>query len=139
MIDIEEEVFENISECITELFPNIKVYGEELDIPSSFPCVTFYEFDNTVLESTGDSISPENHAVITFEANVFSNSQERKAECKSILNTIDEKMLCSGFIRILKNEMALEDDTSIYRMFARYRAVVSKDKQIYGGIINNGS
>jgi hypothetical protein len=67
-----------------------------------------------------------------YEVNVYSNKKSgKKSECKKIISIIDEEMSALGFTRIMLQPIPNMDDATKYRMTARYRAVVSKDKVIY--------
>jgi hypothetical protein len=55
----------------------------------------------------------------------------KKTECKAIIALIDSKMEALGFTRTLMNPVPNEEDATVYRMVARYRAIVSKNKTIY--------
>ena len=63
---------------------------------------------------------------------MYSNKQSgKKAECKAIIALIDKRMEALGFTRTLLNPVPNEEDATVYRMVARYRAIVSKNKVIY--------
>ena len=47
------------------------------------------------------------------------------------MSVIDSEFARLGFMRIMYNPIPNELDATIYRLVARYRAVVSKDKVIY--------
>ena len=55
----------------------------------------------------------------------------KKTECKAIIALIDSKMEALGFTRTLMNPVPNEEDATVYRMVARYGAIVSKNKTIY--------
>lgn len=133
MLDIEMIVFNRIANRVRETYPDMKIYGEERPTPADFPCVNLFEFDNYTLESTMDSSSYENHAVVTFECNVFSNLQSgKKSQCKEIAKIIDDEFRSLGFRRMMKTELAINDGT-IMRLLLRYRATVGSDNKIYRG------
>lgn len=132
MIDIESEVFSIVSKKVREKYPKIYMTGEYVKSPPSFPCVSLIETDNQIYRNTRDSGSIENHAQVLYEANVYSNKTSgKKAECKAIISVIDSKMESLGFTRTLMNPVPNEEDATVYRMVARYRAIVSKEKVIY--------
>lgn len=131
MIDIENEIFTKIVTELRSQFPDINVYGEDVRTPSSFPCVSIVEADNYALTNTRDSGSNENHAVLMYEVNVYSNrTSGKKSECKAILAIIDCLLVGMGFTRTMKNPVTM-DDATIYRMISRYTAIVSKNQTIY--------
>ena len=132
MINIEEELFSNVASVTRETYPNIYMVGEYVKSPPSFPCVSLIEMDNSVYTETQTSDSNENHGQLMYELNVYSNKTKgKKAECKAIISLIDSIMLGYGFTRTMLQPIPNMDDATIYRMVARYSAVVSKDKEIY--------
>lgn len=132
MIDIENQVFNRIATRISEQFPDIFMTGEYVNSPSSFPAVSLVEMDNSILEYTVDSGFNENHANVMYEVNVYSNKTTgKKTECKSIIALIDTEMTAMGFVRSTLTPVPNEYDSTIYRMVARYRAVVSSNHKIF--------
>lgn len=114
------------------VYPKIYMTGEYVKSPPSFPCVSLIETDNQVYRNTRDSGCIENHAQVLYEVNVYSNKTSgKKTECKAIIALIDSKMEALGFTRTLMNPVPNEEDATVYRMVARYRAIVSKNKTIY--------
>lgn len=133
MIDVENEIFSTVATALRAAFTGIFVSGEYVAAPSSFPAVTLVEDDNSTVSSTLDSSGHENHAQIMYTANVYSNkSSGKKAECKAILAVIDTQMFGMGFVRVVSSPMEMPNaNQTIYRMVARYKATISKDKIIY--------
>ena len=132
MIDIENEVFNRVATRVREQFPDIFMTGEYVNSPSSFPAVSLVEMDNSILESTSDSGSNENHANVMYEVNVYSNKTTgKKTECKSIIALIDTEMTAMGFVRSTLTPVQNEYDSTIYRMVGRYRAAVSTNYEIF--------
>ena len=132
MIDIENAVFNRVVVRVQEAFPDIFMTGEYVNSPASFPAVSLVETDNSTRIETIDSGSNENHANVMYEVNVYSNKGTgKKSECKAIIAIIDEEMLAMGFSRSTLTPVPNEYDSTIYRMVARYRAVVSSDLKIF--------
>lgn len=132
MIDIENELFDEVSEKVRAEFPNIFMTGEYVKSPSSFPCVSLIEIDNGTFRNTQSTESRENHVSVMYELNVYSNKTKgKKAECKAIAAFIDEILMRLNFTRIMLEPVPNQDEATIYRMLGRYRAVVSRNKTIY--------
>lgn len=132
MIDIENEIFSIVSNVVRNIYPKIYMTGEYVKSPPSFPCVSLIETDNQIYRNTRDTSNIENHAQVLYEVNVYSNKTSgKKTECKAIMSTIDDTMAALGFTRTLMNPVPNELDATVYRLTARYRAVVSKDEIIY--------
>lgn len=132
MIDIENEVFTIVAKKVREQYPKIYITGEYVKSPPSFPCVSLIETDNQVYRNTRDSGRIENHAQVLYEMNVYSNKTSgKKSECKAIANLIDSVLETLGFTRTLLSQIPNEEDSTVYRVTGRYRAVVSQDKVIF--------
>lgn len=131
MIDIENQVFTAVANALRTAFPSITVESITNYSPSSFPFVSLEETDNYSFDRTRDTESNNNHSVVAYEVNIYSNkTNTRKSEAKEILAVIDAKLIELGFTRTVKQPINL-DDASKYRIFARYMAVVGKDETIY--------
>lgn len=131
MIDIESEVFDDVSKAVRNEYPNVYMTGEYVRVPPSFPCVSLIEADNQIYRNTRDSGHIENHVQVIYEVNVYSNKTKwKKTECKAIISLIDSRMESLGFTRTILTPVPNEQD-GIYRMVGRYRAIVSRDKTIY--------
>ena len=132
MIDIEVDVYDIVYQKAVKQFPTLFMTGEYVRSPSSFPCVSLVEMDNTAYRKTQTSDSVENHAEVMFELNTYSNKTNgRKAECRAIMVFLDNVMGSLGFTRMMMKPIPNLNDATIYRMVARYKAVVSNDKKIY--------
>lgn len=132
MIDIYNEIYTQLYHRLRADFPDIYVANEYLFTTAHFPCVTVEETDNFTFENTQTNQLYENHGVLVYDINVYSNLKSgRKSECRRIINRVDDEMQKMGFTRIFLNPVPNEQDATIYRMTARYRAVVANDKTIY--------
>lgn len=132
MINIENEIFSDVSTYVKEKRPDVNMTGEYVKSPSSFPHISLVEMDNSVYRNTQTSDEYENHVVVMYEVNVYSNKTKgKKTECKEIISILDERMRFFGFTRTFLQPIPNMDDATIYRMTARYTAIVSKDKHIY--------
>ena len=132
MIDLENEIFDEVSERARAKYPNIFMTGEYVKSPSSFPCVSLVEVDNATFRNSQTTEGQENHAAVMYELNVYSNKTKgKKAECKEIAAFIDDLMMGLNFTRTMLEPVPNQDGATIYRMLGRYRAVVSRDKVVY--------
>lgn len=132
MIDVENEIFNKVSTSVRAKFPSANITGEYVKSPSSFPHISLEEADNSVFANTQTSTEYENHGVLLYEVNVYSNKiSGKKTECKEIMSLIDDEMSSMGFTRTLLQPIPNMDNATIYRMTARYTAIISKDKMIY--------
>ena len=132
MIDIESELFTILAAGIRQRFPGAYVTGEQVPTAPSFPCVSIVESGNMTLSTRTDSAEMENAAELTYEVEVFSNRVAgKKAECRAMIAYVDGELQDRGFERVFLQSIPNFADSTIYRMTARYRAVVDRAKTIY--------
>lgn len=131
IIDIESEVFNRVSDVVSAVYPTAFITGEYVKSPSEFPAISLVEMENIHYEKTM-TVNPENHVTVTYEVNVYSNLLKgKKAECKAIFSVVDKELASMGFTRAALTHVPNMDDSTIYRMTGRYRAVISADHIIY--------
>ena len=134
MVDIENEIFNAVSKQLRAMYKNIFITGEYVKAPPSFPCVSIVEMDNQAYRRTRSTDCVENHAQVMYRINIYSNKVSgKKAECKAILSIVDDVFSGLGFNRMGASPIQNENDATIYRMVAQYRAVISTSKKIYRG------
>lgn len=132
MIDMENEIFNEVSAQVREQYSDIFMTAEYVKTPPSFPCVSLVEVDNATFRNTQTAEGKENHVAVMYELNVYSNrTKGKKAECKEIAAFIDEILMGLNFTRTMLEPVPNQDNATIYRMLGRYRAVISKEKTIY--------
>ena len=124
MIDIENEVFNNVATALRAAYQGISVYGEVIETPSSFPCVTLVEDDNSEIEgNTTLARTTETASNLMYTVNVYSNLKSgKKAQAKAITEVVDTQMRNMGFIRTMRSQLPNIDRT-IYRVTARYSMI----------------
>ena len=131
MIDIEPQVYTKVANALTTAYPTILVTSRTVFEPSSYPCACIEQTDTYALESTRDSASTENHQVLSYTVNVFSNRENTaKSEAKAIMAVIDGVMIGLGFT-LSGCVPVVMGEAQKYRLTARYRAVVGQDETIY--------
>lgn len=129
MIDIENYLFTQVKNRLPK---SVNCGAEYTKQQSNFPFLTLSVIDNSVLERFIDSARLENAAEITVEVNVFSNkAASKKEECKKIMRETDTVLSDLNLTRTMCQPMPNLQDATIYRMTARYRAVVDKNFNIY--------
>lgn len=132
MIDVENEVFTSVRNRVKAEIDSAFVVGEFTASPAKFPCVSIVEKDNSVYTRTISSSSRENHNSLLYEVNVYSNLDSgKKAQAKAIMQIVSDAMLSMGFIRTMCQPIYNLQDSKIYRITARFTAVIDKDKFTY--------
>lgn len=131
MIDIESVVFSRVAEKFSSAYPDGSRYGEAVDTPARFPCLTLVESDNATYQRSQDTDLKEHHATLLYDLNIYSNKVSgAKQECKAILSLVDPVIQEMGFTRLFCSQTK-NLDSKIYRVTARYRSVVSEDFRVY--------
>lgn len=131
MIDVEAAVFNRVAEKFDIAYPNGTRVSEPIDAPASFPCMSLVEADNATYTGSLDAEMTEHDAWLMYELNVYSNlASGAKQQCKEIIALVDDELLAMGFTRTFCHQTK-NADTKIYRMTARYRAVISEELRIY--------
>ena len=133
MIDVENLVIDNISKAIgASAYSNAFVTSDYTDSPSEFPCVSVIEADNYTYRKTQDNDLKEHHTNVMYEVNVFSNKKNKsKSEAKAIMEIVDTAFQNIKFTRTFKSNIPNKDKT-IYRIVARYEAVIGEEQTING-------
>jgi hypothetical protein len=129
MIDVENAVFNRVAETLRNEYltnyPGLKVYGEYVEFPESFPCVSLWCTDNySHLASRQLASNTERYANVMFSAEVYTTGQGRKALAKTLANRTDELMRDMGFTR--NAMMVLPNvDRNAFRITLRYAGLVA--------------
>lgn len=132
MIDIESTVFSAAAAVLREEYDGIFVSGEAVSVPTAFPAVTLVERSNSVYEKMQTADRRENHAVLMYEADIYSNlASGKKQQAKEIAAKIDAVMQNLGFIRTFGQPIDNFADTSIYRYKLRYKGIVGRNYTVY--------
>lgn len=130
MISIENFVVNSISEAVTPLltdYPTLKVGSMYVDLPTEMPYISVEEIDNYTYRETHVDLQEE-HAVVTFDVNVWANDPTLKTTAKRIVDVVDTAMQSLKFTRIMSGVFPNIDRT-IYRYTMRYEAIVQKGKE----------
>ena len=129
MIDIENMLFTTVKKALPETVKTGTMYTQS---QSKFPYVTLIVMDNSVYEPFINSARIENAADIMVEVNVYSNKTSgKKEECKKIMKTVDETLSGLNLVRSFCQPTPNLEDATVFRMTARYRAIVDTNSNIY--------
>lgn len=121
--DIENYVFDTLANIVRAGWPGAFVTGEYVRSPSKFPHVSIVEADNYMSVGRLDSSPEEKYATVMYEINVYTNDTTgKKAKAKAIIDLIDKKMYAMNFTRLSRTVVPNMEDSTIYRITARYRA-----------------
>lgn len=129
MIDIENKLFTQVKKDLPKTVKMGAMYAKS---QSEFPYVTLVVMDNTVYDRFINSARIENAVDIMVEVNVYSNKTSgKKEECKKLMSTIDDTLSGLNLVRTFCQPTPNLEDATVYRITARYRAIVDKNLIIY--------
>ena len=130
MINIFNEVYTSLVNVLTTFDANIEHSSVYTNMPSKFPFVSMEEIGNSENWRGMDCPARENYADIDFEINIYTQGRLKKTKADNILQVVDTFFKNLGFIRMSKNNIQ-DDKETTYRIIVRYSAVVSKDHIVY--------
>lgn len=125
MIDIENKVYT----ILKEKLEGVDTSSKYVEAPQQLPHVSIIQSDSVTYLPTRDNTCNENHAVVTFEINVYTDGNKSKA--KELIKIIDDTFIGYDFERDSLTEIPNEQ-RGIYRIFARYSALVSRKYDVNG-------
>lgn len=136
MIYVERAIVDAVYTAVKTKYPKADIVSEYVDMPSAFPCVSIIEVDNYTYTKTQDDVLSEHHAKIAYEVNVYSNkTNDKKTEANEVMGIVDTTLQNLKFTRTLKEPIPNKDKT-IYRIVARYEAVIGEGKTINGKTVH---
>ena len=122
MIDVFNLVFTKVYDDINYHFEDVDVKDEYIDESAHFPCVTVTQDSNTDYQKMMINIF-SNYSKILITVNIYTNSNTKKTDAKKLLQQVDDTMhRCKFICTYCSNTPNV--DRSIYRITARYEAVV---------------
>lgn len=129
IVDIYNEVFTKLK---TEI-PTANILPEYPIGAPIFPCIIVEEKSNNSLLNTVDT-SGENHNVLSFEINIFSNAENKRSVCRELRIKVDSIMSdLYGMNRTNSMPVPNYSDLNIYRYMLTYGCTIDKNKKIYRG------
>jgi len=130
MLDIENEVFNDLTELLVNAFPTITTSSVYTNTPSKYPFVSIEEISSSVNINEETSCNIDEITNVGFEVNVYSKDPQKKSNAKAMAKVVDEYMIEKGFYRVSKTPMQ-DDNETIYRFVLRYNGNISLDNKIY--------
>lgn len=129
MIDVENMLFTAVKTAQPQ---KVKCGSQYTREQSEFPYMTLEVKDNSVYDRFINSKQIENAAEIMVEVNAYSNSLKgKKEEAKKVIKVADEVLGGLGLVRIFCQPTPNLEDATVFRMTARYRAIVDEEHNFY--------
>ena len=122
MIDLENYIFSYVASRLRNAHSGLSVQGEYIPTSKDFPLVTIEQKENAVKQDWRTT-KIENMVSVMFEVNTYSNKTKgRKEEAKALMAETDSYFAELGFTRTMLNPIPNLEDSTIYRLTARYEA-----------------
>lgn len=131
MIDIFNEVFTQTATALRNKFGTIRITGEYVQTPVSYPAVALDEIDN--IETEADSSDRERYNRVRYRVQVFSNKTSgKRAEARSIQKEVDLIFKSMGFKRTSYSTTPDIINNTVYCITTVFSAVVDENGYIHG-------
>ncbi len=132
MIDHSNEIFNIVATDLRSAYSGLKVVGEYVATPTTFPTVTLDEIQNIPVHM--DSAVENKYAEVVYRVQVFSNSKRgKRAEAREIYDSVDVKLQSLGLRAVTFSTTPAIYNSEIYSITATYRGVTNKDGVIFRG------
>ena len=132
MIDYSNEIFNTVAVDLRSVYAEIRVVGEYVASPATFPTVTLDEISNIPvhLDSAGES----KYAQVQYRVQVFSNLETgKRAQAREIFAHVDTKMQALGLVCKTYTTTPAIYNSEIYSITATYEGVIDRNGVIYRG------
>jgi len=130
MIDFSNEIFNAVAADLRSLYSGIRVVGEFVNSPTSFPTVTIDEIRN--VPEHLDSAEYNKYARIVYRVQVFSNLEGgKRAQARDIYAAVDRKMQSLGMFCKTYTTTPAVYNAEVYSITATYEAVIDQNGMIY--------
>lgn len=131
MIDIFNEVFTAVAVPLRDAFAGIRVTGEYVQTPVSYPAVALDEISNIEVEA--DSSERERYNRVRYRVQVFSNRNiGKRAEARAIQTKVDELFRSMGFHRVSYSTTPDVIDNTVYCITTMFSAVIDENGYVRG-------
>lgn len=132
MIDYSNEIFNEVAVRLRSMFSSIRVVGEYVQTPTSFPCVAMDETQNLPVHL--DSAAENKYARVQYRVQVFSNLESgKRAQAREIYAAIDRIMQELGLVCKTYTTTPEIYNAEIYSITATYEGVIDKAGVVYRG------
>lgn len=136
MIDILSKVVDTIYNAVITEYPNINVTTGYDPKNATFPCVVIEEIDNVPYRNTATDDCVENYSRLTYEVNVYTNSQNSaKTEGREIIKIVDAALADELKFRRIRFNKPLNVGRTIFRQYIRSEVIVSKPEDDGGNTV----
>lgn len=134
MIDYEVDIYDAVVTAVQTALPDetISFDADWIKSPAVLPHVQISETNNYTDERSQQADVGDRFAVVTYDVNIYTNDiSGKKLHARRILGAIDEAFTALNFRRVQQDVVPNLSDATVYRIMARYRAMVGNDGTLY--------
>lgn len=132
MIDYSNEIFNEVATDLRSAYTGIKVVGEYVHSPTTFPTVTIDETQNWPVHL--DSAVQNKYAQVQYRVQVFSNLKSgKRSQARKIYAHVDEKLQSMGLYAVSYSTTPAIYNSEVYCITAIYAAVIDRNGMVYRG------
>ena len=131
MIDYSNEIFNAVATDLREAYEGIKVVGEYVSSPTTFPTVTIDEIQN--IPAHLDSAEQPKYAEVLYRVQVFCNGTGKRAMARKIYGTVAQRLSLLGLIGVTYTTTPAIYNSEVYSITGTFRGVIDRDGMIYRG------
>ncbi len=132
MIDCSNEIFDAVAKDLRSAYTGIKVVGEYVTAPTSFPTVTIDEIGNVPVHL--DSGLNNKYARVTYRVQVFSNLKSgKRSQARGVYARVDDVLQAAGLFAVSYTTTPAIYNSEVYCITATYEGVVDRSGTFYRG------
>ena len=132
MIDHSNEIFNAVAVDLRSAYSGVRVVGEYVHSPTTFPTVTIDETQNWPVHL--DSAVQNKYAQVQYRVQVFSNLKSgKRSQAREIYSRVDEKLQSLGLYAISYSTTPAIYNSEVYCITAIYAGVIDRHGMIYRG------
>ena len=131
MIDYSNEIFNAVATDLRSAYEKIKVVGEYVVSPTSFPTVTLDEIQNVPTHL--DSAELPKYAEVLYRVQVFCNGSGKRAKARKIYGTLAQRLSLTGLVSVSYTTTPAIYNSEVYCITGTFRGVIDRDGVIYRG------
>lgn len=131
MIDYSNEIFNAVATDLRSAYKGIKVVGEYVSSPTSFPTVTLDETRN--IPTHLDSAELPKYAEVEYRTQVFCNGTGKRAKAREIYGTVAQRLSLLGLVGVTYTTTPAIYNSEVYCITGTFRGVIDRNGVIYRG------
>ena len=131
MIDYSSEIFNAVAADLRSTYQGIKVVGEYVSSPTTFPTVTVDEIQN--IPTHLDSGKQPKYASVVYRIQVFCNGTGKRAKAREIYGTVADRLSSMGLVGVTYTTTPAIYNSEVYCITGKFRGVLDRDGVIYRG------